>query len=1343
MDATPTMSEEITVLRHRLEEAEALIQAIQRGEVDALVVNTPAGAATYTLTGADRPYRVFLDTMHEGALTTDAMGTVLYANRALAALAGVPLESILGTDVRQLFAAQADAQWGQPGLQDRELLTADGRRVHVAVSTQHVEFEGAAIIAALVRDMSEHLLTQRLSESEERLRLAAEATGFGVYDVAPLANRAVWSTQLKRIVAMPEDGPDDPDLLVRRLHPEDRERFLEARSRTTEIGPSTHELEFRIIRDDGEVRWLRDTAHRFVEMVGGQPRVVRVLGTVRDITERKRAEETLRANEEKLRLFIEHAPAGVAMFDRDMRYIACSRRWAHDYRIPDDVFGRAHYELFPDLPDRWKDVHRRGLSGETLCAEDDAFARADGTTQYVTWEVRPWRRSSGEVGGILIGAEDVTHRVEAEQRLRDSETTFRVMFNVSSMGKAQADAVGRFLRVNQAFCRMTGFDESELLTRTFADVTHPDDRQADAMGFRRMIDGTSDTYVTEKRYVRKDGSIIWAQVTGNAIRDERGQLVRTTAVVQDITDRKRADEAMVAQHRRLNLLARTAQRLLVSDEPPRALLETICADVAQLIDMEIFFHYRLSDHPGELVLAAHGGTTPEEERRFATMRFGELLCGRVAQRRERLVVEDLQHVAIEGAEVLRGVGATSYAGFPLLAHGELLGTIAFISRRRTHLRDGDVQLIQTICDQMAVTLERARLESELRTSEANARLALDGADMGSWDVDLRSGATTWSRRHAEAQGYTTEDAPATVERWEAHVHPDDLMRVREAMARACASREPFGVEHRVFRADTGEERWLALYGRYDYDEVGEPLRVSGVSLDVTDRKRADTSLRESETRFRLMADQTPIIMWVTDPTGGIEFVNAAYSHFFGVTLAQVGGQSWRPLVHPEDAAYVQAFSDALRTRSAFHASCRVRRADGEWRWIDSTGQPRFTEDGEFLGLIGVSPDITDQRRAAELEREAARQKDEFIAVLAHELRNPLAPIRTSVGVLRAPGTKESTLIKCRDIIDRQVAHMARLLDDLLDVSRLSRGMLTLQPTIVRLRDVVEDALETVRPIVDDRGHTLTVNDIDPSLVLEADAARLAQVLTNLLNNAAKYTPPPGAISVHVEVQDQAVVLRVRDNGIGLRHDMRERIFELFTQMEDARQHADGGLGIGLGLTKRLVEMHGGTITAESQGPQQGATFTVTLPLQAGKPAPATSGTPWTSPSTQPPARRRVLIVDDNVDAADTLAMLLETLGCEVRTVYDGQSALQEAHAFQPDLVLLDLGMPDIDGQAVCRRLRAETWGTNIVIAAVTGWGQDEDRRRTRVAGFDHHLVKPVDPEVLQRLVRELPEERVM
>ncbi len=526
--------------------------------------------------------------------------------------------------------------------------------------------------------------------------------------------------------------------------------------------------------------------------------------------------------------------------------------------------------------------------------------------------------------------------------------------------------------------------------------------------------------------------------------------------------------------------------------------------------------------------------------------------------------------------------------------------------------------------------------------------------------------------------------------------------------------------------------------RWEKPDVELVREVGERTWGAIEQARAEEALREAEERFRVMADHAPVGIWV-DTLDEQHFVNRAFLAFIGAASLPSGGIDWATCIHEGDREdYQAAYRNATSNRQRFEARSRFRRHDGEYRWMQAVGMPHYHTDGTCMGYVGTVVDITDVVRAEHLSAEAARQKDEFIAVLAHELRNPLAPIRTSVGILRLQQALEPVVARCRDIIERQVGQMARLLDDLLDVSRLSRGKLTLQRQLVRLGDVLDVAIETARPAIDDRKHELRLSPVERNVVLDADSARLAQVFANILNNAAKYTNPGGHIDIDVDEDERTVTVTVRDSGIGIAAGARERIFDLFAQGGESRERSDSGLGIGLALSRRLVEMHGGTIAVESDGIGRGTSFMVTLPHAARRErATSAAGAASRANPETTGAKRRVLVADDNIDAADTIAMLLESWGCEVRTAYDGAGALTAAESFVPDLVLLDLGMPGMSGQTVCNRMRGTTWGVGIVIAALTGWGQEEDRRRTKALGFDHHLVKPADPEVLRKLVRSI------
>jgi signal transduction histidine kinase/CheY-like chemotaxis protein len=373
-------------------------------------------------------------------------------------------------------------------------------------------------------------------------------------------------------------------------------------------------------------------------------------------------------------------------------------------------------------------------------------------------------------------------------------------------------------------------------------------------------------------------------------------------------------------------------------------------------------------------------------------------------------------------------------------------------------------------------------------------------------------------------------------------------------------------------------------------------------------------------------------------------------------------------------------------------------------------------------------DLIERLRFERALQEADRRKDEFLATLAHELRNPLAPIRNAVQILQAKATSDADVIWSRDVIERQVGQMARLLDDLLDVSRISRNRFELHRARVTLAAVLDDAVETSRPLIEAGGHELVVALEELPVYLDADPVRLAQVFANLLNNAAKYTPDPGCIRLAARRDGPHVIVSVSDTGIGIAPEMLTQVFEMFSQVESAQTRSRGGLGIGLSLARRVVEMHGGRIEARSEGPGKGSEFAVWLPVVAEEIVAAAADT--SAPAARGAARLRFLVVDDARDNADTLAKLLRVMGHEAHVAYGGAEAVAATESLRPDGIVLDIGMPGMDGFEACRRIRASSWGRRARIVALTGWGQEHDRRGSAEAGFDAHLVKPIDPALL-------------
>jgi PAS domain S-box-containing protein len=521
------------------------------------------------------------------------------------------------------------------------------------------------------------------------------------------------------------------------------------------------------------------------------------------------------------------------------------------------------------------------------------------------------------------------------------------------------------------------------------------------------------------------------------------------------------------------------------------------------------------------------------------------------------------------------------------------------------------------------------------------------------------------------------------------------------------------------------------------DDSGQQS-VCLVVTDLTERKQAER-ISSSEQFVHGLIDRAPIGVAVVDRELRYVLTNPVYR-----ALAREGLITGRSIEEVFGAAIVRIVeplvSRVLETGQPLHVpECSV--PDGVESWWNISLVP-LHESGEVISSVLIlTEDITERkqgearlRRSQEALQEADRRKDEFLATLAHELRNPLAPIRTAAQILGSPKVSPQQLQWAQSVIQRQVGHMALLLDDLLDIARITRGKLELKTERVKLTDVVDSAVEAARPLLDGKHHSFKVSLPAEALILRADPLRLSQVLSNLLTNAAKYTDPGGHIELSGHVQDGVLCLSVQDDGIGMSPESLERNFEMFSQAEGTSTRSDGGLGIGLALVRGLVELHGGAVEAMSEGPGRGSKFTVQLPLADPVASPAAAA------ETDAPAvakvGRRVLVADDNKDAADALAMLLELAGHEVRVAHGGRAALSLAQTFRPDVAVLDIGMPELNGYEVAKELRREPWGSRMYLIALTGWGQDDDRQRAKDAGFDRHLTKPVDTDALEKLLSE-------
>jgi PAS domain S-box-containing protein len=528
-----------------------------------------------------------------------------------------------------------------------------------------------------------------------------------------------------------------------------------------------------------------------------------------------------------------------------------------------------------------------------------------------------------------------------------------------------------------------------------------------------------------------------------------------------------------------------------------------------------------------------------------------------------------------------------------------------------------------------------------------------------------------------------------------------------------------------------------------------PIRVStfvsAVSTALRARERQYQMrdyLVERESTMRAYALLAAIVASSDDAIisktldGDILTWNTGAERLFGYTAAEAIGRPIAMLIPPERQAEEPALLERLRCgeRIEHFETVRVTK-DGRRLDISLTVSPVRDAENRIIAASKVARDITQRKQTEAALREADRRKDEFLAILAHELRNPLAPIRNSLHVLRLMGQPDPNAMQVTELMERQVNHMVRLVDDLLEISRITRGKIELRRELVEIAAVVRGAVETSRPLIEAAGHQLVLSLPAEPLTLNGDPVRLAQVFANLLNNAAKYTDPGGQISFTIRADGESIEASVRDTGMGIPPEMLSEVFKLFRQVDRHVEHAQGGLGIGLTLVKSLVEMHGGTVEARSGGPGQGAEFVVRLPI-----APAEWSVDAPREARGPPASlvpKRVLVVDDNRDAAESMGMLLRTLGATVHIVYSGVEALESLEAHQPNVVVLDIGMPGMDGYELARRIRQHAGFKDVTLIALTGWGQDKDRHRSRTAGIDYHLTKPANVSVLETLLMSL------
>ncbi len=1011
-------------------------------------------------------------------------------------------------------------------------------------------------------------------------------------------------------------------------------------------------------------------------------------GMAIDITERLEAERALRDSEERFRAVMTNAPVAVFIKDLEGRYTLVNPLAAETLGRPRGAEGLTDHDMLSkEAADHIREVDLAVIASGRPSEQEEIVERAGYRREFLSVKF-PLRDGEGRVVGVCGVAVDVTDRKRAQAALRESDQRLRLATQTGKLGVWDWDIENDRISWSESMYAIHGVSP-EWFTETVGDfsaLVHPDDRDLVARSIKDAMHGDA-PYELEFRAVRPDGETIWL-FTNAAVLRRDGQPTRMLGATMDITERKKGEVALRASEERFRTLASHAPVGIFHAEPngDNVFVNESWCEMAGM---------SLEEARGQGWL---GAVHPADRERVGAGWRDAIARGATSAAEFRFQRPDDSIIWLQGNAAPLRDGAGEVTGY--------IGTVADITQHK-------------------------RSEEALRNSERMYRAIGESIDYGVWVCDAAGRNIYASDSFLQLVGLTQEQCSDIG--WASVLHPDDVEQTVAAWQQCVRSGLAWDAEHR-FRAVDGRWRPVLARGVPVRDDHGNITAWVGINLDISELKHAENELRESEARFRSMADNAPVLIWING-LGGCQYVNREYLRFAGCRAEDVSGMNWVELLHPDDrAGYVAAYQDAFDRHVPFEAHVRMRRADGEWRWLTSTGAPRLRADGTFLGHVGCSVDVTDIKASEAALREADRRKDDFLAMLGHELRNPLAGIVTGAQVLSMLAL-DGEAREMQGVIARQATHMSQIVDDLLDVSRIARGKLTLRHRHVNLSQLVRNAADDYR-----RSNDLSAEELRYSTPLGdvwawCDPTRITQALTNIVHNSFKFSAGPlnTVVAMTAESDRRIAAIAITDRGIGMTRETLNRIFEPFNQADTSLERSRGGLGLGLALAKGLVELHGGTVTAESAGLGKGSTFTITIPCEE---QPQDVSAALQRPSVK---SRRVLIIDDRRDAILPLSRMLEIEGHHVATSMDGPAGIEHAQQFRPEVILCDIGLSgEMNGYQVAQALRAIPEFAKAYIVAVTGYGQEEDRRNAREAGFDYHLTKPLERAQVIELMTRMP-----
>ncbi|OUL31640.1 PAS domain S-box protein [Nostoc sp. 106C] len=1267
-------------------------------------------------------FQSFMNYSPVAAFIKDETGRYLYANPWIERVYGRSQSDLLGKTDFELLPPTIAEQFhandlavltsGQPMQMLETMQQEDGEHSYMSFKFPFCNGSGQKVLAGMAIDVTERIQAEAAREQrEEELRLIANAV--------PVLISFVDAQQRYRFTNHKYEewfGKPTTQMNGKYLWSVLDEVVYKTIRPYVEQVLAGHEVTFetRIPCKAGDIR---DTVVNYVPQFDRQGNVTGFVALVNDITHRKQAEQTLQQSEERLRIAQQAANAGVWNWDITTNQVTWSEEYYRLYGL--EPITQPSYEnwlisIVEQDRDRTDQAVRAALENRTSVNIEFRIFHPTQGERWLAAIGQTFCDDNGQPIRMTGIALDITNRKRSQADLRKSEERYQLIAKATNDVIWDCNLLTNQMWWSERLQIVFGYQPEELEPDMsgWVERVHPKDIARVYASYETCLNNGATVWTDEYRFRRADGS--YADVLDRAyiIRDSVGNPVRVVGAISDITERKQVQRELQQNLQTFTTLVQASPLAIVVIEPNMTV---------QLWNWaaEQLFGWSAAEVLGQPI-----PIVPEEKRdecrqvREAIAK-GEVFVGVETYRCQR-----------DGSTVVVSISAA-----PLYDEHNNFNAILLIYRDIT---------------------QQQQAEQALRQSEEWARLAIQVAHLGGWRLHLDTNLVEMDERMREIWG-EPDDAvmiplPQVIER----MHPDDRARVVTAVNAAIDPQSSgiYEIEYRIIWND-GSERWVLAKGQALFAGEGESRRTVdffGTLLDITERKLSEAAVRESEERYRYLAESIPQLVWTADTQGLLIDVNQRWCTYTGLTLAQAQTEGWQAVVHPEDAPSIsQNWAMAQQHGTYYQAEGRMRRADGLYRWHLHQAVPLKNEQGQAIKWFGTATDIEDQKQLEQqrihlLEQEQAareqaetanRIKDEFLAVLSHELRTPLNPILGWSRLLQSQKLDSAKTTEALKTIERNAKLQAQLIEDLLDVSRILQGKLNLNVSPVDLTSVINGAIETVRLAAEAKSITIqTMLEANLGQVT-GDSSRLQQVVWNLLSNAIKFTPSGGLVEIRLERFDSVAQITVSDNGKGISPQFLPYVFDYFRQADSATTRKFGGLGLGLAIVRHLIELHGGTVFAQSLGEGLGASFTLRLPLLLIK-----SQTYEDAGQMEQALNLngiRILVVDDDADSRDFVAFVLENEGANVAIAGSATEALAALRQFKPDILLSDIGMPQIDGYMLMQQVRnlPPDQGGNIKAIALTAYAGEINEKQAIKAGFQRHISKPVEPADLVALISSL------